>query len=322
MNFQLLQGIRTSDQYLESAFKYARKMSDQHSSYKNSKVRAAIEREVIKITAINKYVQGELGAVLKKYPQISELSDVYRKLISCYIVSDDYKEALGNVTWVVQRVKHLSNIYAKKIKMAKEMNVVTRESIAYYGRISSVFKQVKKSFTKLESYRRKLKLLPDIKDGCVNVVIFGFPNVGKSTLLSNLTPAKPQIAPYAFTTKGINVGYSKIGHTKFQFFDTPGTLNRFEKMNDIERQAYILIHEIAEYIIYVFDPTDTYSVKDQEVLFNSLPNKKIITYLSKTDLADTNEVRSLNARFKTISLEELNTRLEKISIEKLKEIRT
>ena len=54
--------------------------------------------------------------------------------------------------------------------------------------------------------------LSDIKKFSLDVALFGFPNVGKSTLLSKLTPSKPKIANYSFTTKRINMGYSISTH--------------------------------------------------------------------------------------------------------------
>ena len=72
------------------------------------------------------------------------------------------------------------------------------------------------------------------------VVIAGYPNVGKSTMVGNLSSAKPQVSEYPFTTKQIFIGSYKdeYGGSYFQVIDTPGILDRpmFER-NNIEKQA-------------------------------------------------------------------------------------
>lgn len=132
------------------------------------------------------------------------------------------------------------------------------------GRISSTIKKIKKELLFLEQARRVMKDFPTIKTKLTTIAIAGFPNVGKSTLLSQLTTARPQIANYAFTTTIINIGYTTINHNKLQFVDTPGTLNRIDKMNTVELQAHIALRYAAEHIIYVFDLTEGYALKDQE----------------------------------------------------------
>ena len=120
---------------------------------------------------------------------------------------------------------------------------------------------------------------------CALIGLAGRPNVGKSTLLSKLTQAKPAIANYEFTTRRLNLGYAKIGHYKIQFIDTPGTLARFEKMNEIEKQAHLALKYLADLIVLVIDPTG--KLQEQRRLLDQLKSldKEMISYLSKTDIA-------------------------------------
>lgn len=57
-----------------------------------------------------------------------------------------------------------------------------------------------------------------------DVGLIGFPNVGKSTLLSVVTSAKPKIANYHFTTLHPNLGVAQIDHTSFVLADIPGLI--------------------------------------------------------------------------------------------------
>jgi nucleolar GTP-binding protein len=151
--------------------------------------------------------------------------------------------------------------------------------------------------------------------------MFGFPNVGKSTILSKLTDSKPKIANYAFTTKDINVGYIKIRQSKIQVLDTPGTLNRFENMNDIEKIAHLSIKHLADLVIYVFDPTLTYSLEEQIMLFESIKIKNnYVCLLSKKDLVNKELVESFNKQFGCIEIEELENVFKELILDEEKEI--
>ncbi|HRD06408.1 MAG: GTPase ObgE [Saprospiraceae bacterium] len=139
---------------------------------------------------------------------------------------------------------------------------------------------------KMEWKILELKLLADVG-------LVGFPNAGKSTLLSSITAAKPEIANYAFTTLVPQLGLVRYRDMRsFVMADLPGIIEdahlgkglgiRF--LRHIERNSVLLFVVSAE--------SDDIN-KDVKVLINELKlynpellDKKMLLAISKADLLD------------------------------------
>ena len=130
----------------------------------------------------------------------------------------------------------------------------------------------------LRDTRDKVRLLPTVHPGYPTVVIAGFPNVGKSSLLAAWTRAAPEIAAYAFTTKHANVGHFEVedahGQKTFvQVVDTPGLLDRpHERRNAVERQAVAALRHTADAVLFLVDRSDgsAYPLEEQERLLEQV----------------------------------------------------
>jgi nucleolar GTP-binding protein len=199
------------------------------------------------------------------------------------------------------KIGEFTSQYVRKVQGSRSVQDISNHKKAYLGRISSIMKQLKEDLKYLEHARVVFYDYPSIKANIFTVAIAGFPNVGKSTLLSKITPAKPEIANYSFTTTKLNVGYAELGHEKAQIIDTPGALSRLEKMNAVEQQAYLAMRYVANLIVFVFDLTsDEYSLDMQEDLLKQIEshNKPILYYLSKTDLLKQEQIDKFITRYK------------------------
>ena len=93
------------------------------------------------------------------------------------------------------------------------------------------------------------------------------------------------------------MGYFKTESEKIQVIDTPGTLDRYEKMNNIEQQAHLVLKYLADTIVYVFDLTEEFPLEQQLKLYDSIKKfeKKIIVYFSKEDIVGKEKIKKFAA---------------------------
>jgi len=128
-----------------------------------------------------------------------------------------------------------------------------------------------------------------------DVGFVGLPNAGKSTLLSQISAAKPKIADYPFTTLSPNLGVVDFKGRHFVAADIPGIIEGahsgkglgLEFLRHI-RRTKVLIHLIDVSGFDGKDPYDNYKIINSELKKYSkyLAKKHIIIALNKTDLSD------------------------------------
>lgn len=318
MNFQLVKPVQTADQYLDAAFRKAREGRVKKEGRLENLVFEK-KREMLKLDIARNYLADMLNRILEDFPSFNHLPLFYNELVKLTLDYSSLKKSLGAVHWAIGKVSMMHKSYISQMAKCEDIKRFRPLREGFYGRISSVIKQIKAELLYLEKCRHVMKTFPDIKE-MPTVCIFGFPNVGKSTLLGKLTPSKPEIAAYAFTTKTLNVGYfiskEKGQEKKVQLIDTPGTLNRMEKMNNIELQAFLAVKHLANALIYIFDLTEPYPLKDQEELYHRIKketDKPIYIYLSKADVLDEEKIESFQHKYPTLDLEEVKKLLVKIN---------
>jgi len=131
-----------------------------------------------------------------------------------------------------------------------------------------------------------------------DVGLVGFPNVGKSTILSMLTNAKPKIANYHFTTLAPNIGVCKYGSESFVIADIPGLIEGASEgiglghyfLRHIERTR-ILLHVVDISGSEDRDPYEDYLIINSELKKHgeNVENLPQIIVLNKIDLVDDKE---------------------------------
>jgi nucleolar GTP-binding protein len=310
MNFQNLSHIETPDTYLDIAFRKAKKTVENvrgktpiRQESKEPRLEKSRKIETERISTIRNILYDRLIEIVKSFPSVDQLPEFYRELIKCTLDYPDLKKSLGAVNWSAKKVNEFFRIYQSKIAKTRVLEKINDYRREFYGRISSVVKKIKDELAYLEECRKIMKGYPNVKTSVPTVAIMGFPNIGKTTLLYKLTGSKPEINDYAFTTRSINISYIKTKDKKIQLLDTPGTLNRFEKMNNIERQAYLAVKCCSELIVYIFDLSEPFPLKDQISLFNNLKkfDKKTIVYLSKSDILEKATIENFKKKYNAIT---------------------
>ena len=152
------------------------------------------------------------------------------------------------------------------------------------------------AFGEEKTLRLELKLLADVG-------LVGYPNVGKSTLISCISAARPKIADYPFTTLEPQLGVVSMDTDRsFVVADIPGLIEGahlghglgIQFLKHIERTR-VLLHLIDVSGMSGRDPVDEFHTIDSELAEHNpaLPKKPKIIVATKIDVADTKKLQKL-----------------------------
>lgn len=148
--------------------------------------------------------------------------------------------------------------------------------------------------------RLSLKLLADVG-------LIGFPNAGKSTLLSSISAARPRVAAYPFTTLVPSLGVAEVGERRFVVADVPGLIkgaseglglgDRF--LRHVERTR-LLVHliDVGTALLEARDPLPLYdAIRDELAAYQpALLERRELVVLNKIDLiADRSALDTIDA---------------------------
>ncbi len=160
------------------------------------------------------------------------------------------------------------------------------------------------------TYRLELKVLADVG-------LVGYPNVGKSTLISRISAARPKIADYPFTTLEPQLGVVQIGEAPYEesyvVADIPGLIEGAHTGAGLGVQ-FLRHIERTRLLVHLVDVSDGSGrpdpVEDFKVILNELESfghgladKPMMVVASKADVANPEKLKKLKAMAKRKKLE-------------------
>jgi len=299
--------VPNSKELLDIAFKRAMKSSAKVSKNAPILIKAK-KKERRRIETANEELIQRILKIIKSVPMIDELPDFYRELASILVDTERLKLTLGKLNGVLPLLSKIQRQHLKNLSSIESPSEGDKIRRSAFGRISSIIEKQNENLEYLNDIRGKLREIPSLDYEMPCVVFAGYPNVGKSSLVKEIsTNKKIEVQEYPFTTKKLILGHLEItrrfDRIKIQCMDTPGILDRpMSKRNNIELQAILALRLIADQIVFVFDPTPScgYNINSQLELYQEIHDKfskngeiPMLIVINKKDLASQSEIKFL-----------------------------
>ncbi len=218
------------------------------------------------------------------------LTDFERALIARRFGEGTLDRSLTRVGRAVDRIRGLQRDSERAVHHAAGADELGVEVRRFYGRMASHVREIDADLARLKQLDRFREDRPRLDPNAPTLVVAGFPNVGKSSLVARLSSAHPKVADYPFTTLAIAVGHADLGFDRWQVLDTPGVLGRSHRANPAEAEARTAVERAASVVLFVLDPTPGAEppLEEQEELLarwkRELPGRPILEVETKADL--------------------------------------
>ncbi|MDY6778949.1 MAG: GTPase [Halobacteria archaeon] len=287
--FERIPSVDTADELVETAFSRAASTSENKSG---------VDSQRAMVSTASNSLNSSLSRTVEGFPSFENLDGFYNAVARAATDVDEVRQALSRVDWASGKVVDVADEAQSEMANSDSQHAIEVRKRAF-ARMSSVVERVDDALLTLDDARSALVGVPEVGDH-PTVVLAGYPNVGKSSLLRRVTRAKPEVAEYPFTTKGVELGHFEDPeyHTTYQMVDTPGLLDRPEdERNSMEEQAVEAFEHLADVTVFVIDPSETcgYSLEDQVELRDEFEERfgggegddgssRFVTVANKTDL--------------------------------------
>ncbi len=290
------------DELLQRSFLLASEAADKEDVGRLKPVMKARIKEKVRLRAAAKHISGSLSRLERSIPRTSQLNPFYRELLDI-LGGSELEDTRLRIGRAARNVGALSAGALRRLNRSGNPTAMHEIRKGAYGRISSVARALGPEMKYLAELNHRLREMPVIDFDLPTVVIAGCPNVGKTTLLKCLTGSSPEIRPFPFTTKSLQLGYYQAGWTRIQVIDTPGLLDRpLERRSPTELKAVGALGHLADAIVFIIDPTTSsgFELHDQISLARQIVQtfpKPMLIAVNKVDIASRDQIDAAKSSF-------------------------
>ncbi len=261
------------------------------------------ERERRSLELVRNVIIDRTEPVLALVRLLRSLHPFYVELVSISFSLTDLERDLACVEKARAVAEAMWERYRYLLTSASSPSEARRIGKEARGRMMSQLRRCSASLSRLKELTKFLSGLPGIDVEEPIVVVAGPPNAGKSTLVSTVSSAKPEIALYPFTTKSVIVGHAEVDGSRVQVVDTPGLLDRpLEEMNDVERRAVAALRHLPGNVVFLVDPThESYMPLESQLelarrVLNLMGPRHLVVAVNKVDLVSRDVAESVARR--------------------------
>jgi nucleolar GTP-binding protein len=285
MDFEDLPTVPRSEELVDKAFSRAARAG---------RAKQGIEAQESMLQTSANILSDNLQNVVTSWPDFELVDEFYYELADATLAEtdvggvDDLRQHLSSVMSAGRQIENLKEEYHGRIRNA-DSDTARKLRKQAFARFADVTEGVADDLLAIGEARDALKVLPDIRADEPAIVVAGYPNVGKSSFVNDVTNATNETASYPYTTTGINVGHIERNHIRYQLVDTPGVLDRpSEERNAIESQAVSALEHLADAVLYMVDASGDcgYPLEDQLDLLDEVQDRfdvPVLVVCNKSD---------------------------------------
>lgn len=270
MIFEDLPTTPTSEELIDTAFSRAARAG---------RAKHGLEAQQSMLQTSANVVSDNLENVVTSWPDFEyEVDPFYYELADAIVDAeeaapagvDGLRQSLSEVMWASRKAREIHAEYQPKLRKT-DVDTARKHRKQAFARLADVVEQVDDDLTGINAARNALRDLPEIDPDAPTIVVAGYPNVGKSSLVNAVTNARGETASYPFTTTGIGLGHFEGSdvvdpdradgsamreRVRYQIVDTPGLLDRPPaERNEIESQAVSALEHVADCVLVLLDPS-------------------------------------------------------------------
>lgn len=264
----------------------------------------AKRREAARIKTAERISAGYLEHLVKSFPSIDKIHPFYRDVLEITFGVANTRSLLGRISRTSRIIREISRTSTSSLKHASTPSEAAKVRRSFMGRLSSLIRGLENDLITLSSIREKMKDLPAADPDLPTVILAGYPGVGKSTIVSAISSAKPEVRSYPFTTKEVMIGHVEVNGRRLQIVDTPGLLDRpLEKRSQTELLAISALSRLPGIVAFIVDVSESngFTLQDQRSLYEdlkkTLSSNKFLTFFNKTDISTPSQIASAESIF-------------------------